>query len=122
MKKVEKNYTAEELVEVKELVDELDQSIDSYVEDFKAEGKSILINCIIADIAKEMDVDLSKLRSFLRQNGSKYFPGVPLFAVMNGKVMGFTLFHHYKTIALNKLKKNVFLEEIFSSRLDRNLI
>lgn len=116
-----KGYTPEEDVEAKKLVQEIDESIDLYVEEFQKDKKSILIATIIKDIALEMEVNADKLRSFLRQNGSKYLKGITIYALLAGKPIKRTLFIHYKAKILAKLRKNEHLEEIYADKLSRGL-
>lgn len=122
MKKQNQNYTPEEQEDVNEWVKEIDTTIDSYVEELSKDGVSILMRDIIQDIATEMDLDCSKLRSFLINNGSKYFGGNPKVCLMNGKVYINSLFQYYKFTALKKLKNNIFLEEMYLTKCDNNII
>lgn len=117
-----KNYTTEEKLEIKELVSEIDEAIDTYVEEFKAEGKSILIKTIIADIASEMDVEERELRSFLINNGSKYFGGNPKICLIGDHVYINSLFQYHKNSALKKLKNNKFLEEMYLIKVQNGII
>ena len=91
--------------EIKELVKEIDMTIDDYVEIAQKELGTIVINDIFKCICSDIDLKYFKVKKEMLKY-SKYFQSTSYYCVINGEKMKKGIFNHLKCVGINKLQKN----------------